>query len=63
MNLSNTQKLVQNSIEVYNKDRPHLSNSMLTPEQMHQQKQLKIKTYRSKKGSNKNKLVTTSLNN
>ena len=60
MNLSNTQRLVRNSIEIYNKDRPHLSNSMLTPEKMHQQKQLNVKTYRSKKGSNKNKFATTS---
>ena len=32
-----TQHLVKNSIDIYNKERPHLSNSMLTPNQMHKQ--------------------------
>ena len=33
------------------KFRPHLSNHMLTPNQMHAQNQLKRKTYKNKKGS------------
>mgnify|MGYP000162122766 CR=1 FL=1 len=36
-------KLVQNSIEIYNNYRPHLSNYMLTPNQMHKQKLIKRK--------------------
>lgn len=40
--------LIANSIETYNHVRPHLSNHMLTPQRMHQQKELKIKTYKNK---------------
>lgn len=42
-------KLVKNAIEIYNTKRPHLSNEMLTPKQMHEQKKLKRKQYKSKK--------------
>lgn len=40
----------QQSIEIYNMLRPHLSCQMLTPKQMHQQQKMKVKTY--KKTSN-----------
>lgn len=42
-------RLIKNAIEIYNKDRPHLSNSMLTPNQMHQQKELVRKIYKKSK--------------
>ena len=42
-------KLIKNAINIYNNHRPHLSNYMLTPEQMHQQNKLKRKQYKSKK--------------
>lgn len=45
-------KLVKNAIKTYNNFRPHLSNHMLTPNQMHQQNKLKRKQYKNKKGSN-----------
>lgn len=45
-----TQQLVQ-SVESYNKLRPHLSCQMLTPIQMHQQQTIKIKKW-NKKTSN-----------
>ncbi len=45
-------KVVKNAIEIYNSLRPHLSNHMLTPNQMHQQNKLKRKQYKNKKGSN-----------
>lgn len=48
--------LVQNSIQIYNNYRPHLSNYMLTPNQMHKQKSIKRKSYKSKKGSDKKSL-------
>lgn len=50
-NLKTKRKLVQNSIEIYNDFRPHLSNYMLTPNQMHRQKIVKRKTYKKVKGS------------
>ncbi len=50
-NLKIKTKLVQNAVEIYNNFRPHLSNYMLTPNQMHKQKTIKRKQYKSKKGS------------
>ena len=45
-------ELVKNAIESYNNKRPHLSNYMLTPTQMHQQCSLEPKRYKSKKLNN-----------
>jgi len=42
-------KVVDESIKIYNQDRPHYSCYMKTPEQMHLQKEIKIRTYKSKK--------------
>jgi transposase InsO family protein len=39
-------QLVKNSIEIYNTKRPHWSCQMLTPDQMHKQQTIKIKTYK-----------------
>jgi putative transposase len=39
-------ELVKNSIEIYNKDRPHYSCHMKTPEQMHKQAQINIRCYK-----------------
>ena len=44
-------KIVEESIEIYNELRPHFSNHYLTPNQMHQQSKLKIKTYKNKNQS------------
>jgi transposase InsO family protein len=44
--------VIKNAIEIYNDRRPHLSNHMLTPQQMHRQHKLKRKQYKSKKVSN-----------
>lgn len=49
--LRTMRKLVQESIEVYNRKRPHTSCHMLTPEQMHRQSQLKIISYQNKNRS------------
>ena len=45
-------KLIEDAIKVYNTKRPHLSNHMLTPVQMHAQNKLKRKQYKSKKLNN-----------
>lgn len=47
---------------IYNKERPHMSNHMLTPFQMHQQKDLPIKTW-SKKDKRKNSKILESQSN
>lgn len=49
-------KLIENSIEIYNNYRPHLSNYMLTPNLMHRQNTIKRKQYKTKKGSDKKSL-------
>lgn len=56
LNLDLMKKLVKESIEVYNNIRPHYSNYMLTPEKMHKQGKIKIRTY--KKNSSKLLLTT-----
>jgi len=53
-NLDVKMKLIKNTIEIYNNQRPHLSNQMLTPMQMHKQDKLKRKIYKSKKLNNLN---------
>lgn len=45
-------KLIKNAVDIYNDCRPHLSNHMLTPNQMHEQNKIKRKQYKIKKGSN-----------
>ena len=45
-------KLIENAIDIYNNKRPHLSNHMLTPMQMHRQNKLKRKQYKTKKLNN-----------
>ena len=43
-------KLVKDSVNIYNTKRPHFSCYMLTPEQMHCQKTVKIRTYKKTEG-------------
>ncbi len=40
--------LVKDAIEIYNSKRPHYSNFMLTPNQMHLQNKIKMRTYKTK---------------
>ena len=44
--------VVKESVEIYNNKRPHWSNHMLTPGQMHQQEKIEMKTYKTKNRSN-----------
>lgn len=41
--------LVKSAIDVYNNKKPHYSNYMLTPNQMHKQNQIEMRTYKRKK--------------
>lgn len=51
----NTMKLlVKNSVQIYNELRPHYSCYMNTPKEMHKQKSIRIRTYKTKKTSNDN---------
>lgn len=49
--------LIDSSIKIYNEERPHFSNLMLTPKQMHQQSEIKMKTYKKQKTEYQNDLV------
>ena len=49
-NLKEAQHLAMESIDIYNCLRPHLSCQMLTPQKMHNQEKIEVKTY--KKTSN-----------
>ncbi len=49
--------VVEESIQIYNQQRPHYSNFMLTPDQMHRQNTIKMRTYKTK-SSSKNELTT-----
>ena len=40
-------KIVSDSVRIYNTDRPHYSCHMKTPEQMHLQRQIRIRTYKT----------------
>jgi transposase InsO family protein len=50
-------EIVKEAIDIYNNQRPHYSNYMLTPKQMHSQSEIKMRTYK-RKNSNKNEPVT-----
>ena len=44
--LPTMKELIRNSIEIYNRKRPHYSCHMKTPEQMHGQAKIKIRSYK-----------------
>ncbi len=48
LKLNTMKSLVKESIDTYNELRPHYSNYMLTPNQMHQQNKIKMRTYKRK---------------
>lgn len=49
--------IVKEAIDVYDDQRPHCSNYMPTPKQMHTQSEMQIRTYK-RKNSSKNELTT-----
>src|SRR5690606_25012892 len=48
-NIIGAKELARQSIEIYNQLRPHLSCSMLTPNQTHQQDKIKLTSFKKKK--------------
>ncbi len=48
INIKLMRKIVEQSIRIYNTKRPHWSCQMNTPEQMHKQNSIKIKSYKKK---------------
>jgi transposase InsO family protein len=57
LDLKLMKQIVKESITVYNTQRPHYSNYMLTPNEMHEQNKIKMRTYKTK-NSNKPELIT-----
>lgn len=47
--LATMKMIVKEAIEIYNNQRPHYSNYMLTPTSMHQQDTIVMRTYKTKK--------------
>lgn len=47
-NINEAMHQTAQSIDIYNNSRPHLSCNMLTPVQMHQQNEIKLKSYNKK---------------
>ena len=50
-NLHIMKSVVAEAIKTYNKQRPHYSNYMLTPDQMPAQNRIKMRTYKTKNSS------------
>ena len=48
LNISIMKQLVKDSVRIYNDTRPHYSCHMLTPERMHKQRSIKMRTYKNK---------------
>jgi putative transposase len=48
LDLKIIKQIVKESVDIYNEFRPHYSNYMLTPNQMHLQNQIKMRTYKTK---------------
>lgn len=51
-------QIIKEVVEIYNNKRSHYSNFMLTPNQMHVQNQIKMRTYKTK---NSSKLLLTTV--
>ena len=56
-NIDLMRALIKNSIQIYNQERPHYSNFLLTPQQMHQQEKIVMRTYKKQKTEYQNDLV------
>lgn len=52
LEISLMKEIVAEAIRIYNNDRPHWSNHMLTPSQMHSKAKMKYRTYKTKNSSN-----------
>ena len=48
IDIKTMQIVVKQSVDIYNNRRPHWSCDMLTPNQMHRQNHVKIKSYKNK---------------
>jgi transposase InsO family protein len=46
LDLKIMKQIVKESVNIYNELRPHYSNYMLTPNKMHLQSQIKMRTYK-----------------
>lgn len=56
-NIGLMKTVIKNSIQIYNHERPHYSNFYLTPQQMHQQTAIVMRTYKKTKTEYQNDSV------
>lgn len=49
--LSTIRMIIKETVDIYNNQRPHYSNHMLTPDQMHNQNKVSMRTYKTKNSS------------
>jgi len=49
LSIENMDLLIKESVDIYNNLRPHYSCYMHTPDEMHKQRKIKIRTYKTKK--------------
>lgn len=54
VDLETMKKIIQETVNVYNNDRPHISCQMKTPTEMHKQRIIKMKTYRKENSYQEN---------
>lgn len=54
VDLKAMKKIIKETVKVYNNERPHMSCHMKTPEQMHKQRIIKMKTYKKENSYQEN---------
>lgn len=54
VDLKTMKKIIKETVSVYNNERPHISCYMKTPQQMHQQRIIKMKTYKKENSYQEN---------
>jgi len=57
VNLKTMKKIIKETVSVYNNERPHMSCHMRTPQQMHQQRIIKMKTYKKENSYQENPIA------
>ncbi|WP_407654659.1 hypothetical protein [Arcicella aquatica] len=57
-NIETMKVIIKEAVKIYNQNRPHFSNYLLAPNQMHKQSKLKMRTYKTKNSSNKSAYST-----
>lgn len=60
LSITEMSKIIKQSIQIYNTQRPHVSCYMHTPDKMHQQRSISVKTYKNKRDRNEHNPIAIS---